>query len=761
MVSEASLGNASCSGESEATNMEIAMNKLCQQWSGEGGSQAESLEDERASLQSKGLSQSSDNLKEKALNSEILAGEIEIIGSDEDYESATDEEFEADDQFKSSLDLLDGSCASSLKCPKTNTRKRRRRKKPKSNLEGKSNQQEILCTQSNLLAYSPSSVNKEELPYTVSPTPLQSSESITASHPSQDSPCPSIKPSTSLTESRSRHPSTSSESSTAALRQATALGLRGGHEDALPLPPMEEHLWLAVSGGGCWLPPTSWPDWFNGGTEGTLVKSHWREQIFEQLTKLRTDLQPLRGVYREVVRGGNWTIAGKCRWLVGGHWYPANLLLTIPDANQQGTHCCEEGEEQPTNNSIKEPFLEIEFTSSGKRKFTVKASQLLLFRVHIQVPSRCLLALYSNAQPQEPLCLLFSTEIFVEEWADNIASVMWHVKRRTLVRETESSPESIDIANYRELKYRPSPYTIWATTLDGSIYYSDYRKHINSSSCDEEPAGHQQNKLTLLNNGKGRQIYPLLGGFCENASVAVTFTVNENCRQFHLNLQCSDAPYCSVALHCNPRVSKKVVVLNSYHKGAWGQEERHKVLGCSPGSANTILIACQAKQYKIIINGRAWQSFEHRLAPESVSHLLLEGDFEVTSITYKKGLSKRSSVSETVWEGVGGHLIHVAGGAEGIVWGLSNDCHAYIFTGGRGGGPYLKSLAGTTPGLVHPQSDVVHDYLWENQRWNPVTGFTARGLPTDRRPWTQHSKPTIPKTKEEVKLPSRHWSWVS
>jgi len=52
---------------------------------------------------------------------------------------------------------------------------------------------------------------------------------------------------------------------------------------------------------------------------------------------------------------------------------------------------------------------------------------------------------------------------------------------------------------------------------------------------------------------------------------------------------------------------------------------------------------------------------------------------------------------------------------------------------------------------------VFHTY--ENQRWNPLTSFSAHGLPTDRQPWTDETG-RITLEKETVKLPSSSWSWV-
>ena len=289
------------------------------------------------------------------------------------------------------------------------------------------------------------------------------------------------------------------------------------------------------------------------------------------------------------------------------------------------------------------------------------------------------------------------------------------------------------------------------------MYQHSTNAVISHRCCDKDR--HEQ-KLPLFTEGLGRQIYPLIGGFSNGSSLSVTFNVKKDCENFYLNLQCGDMEKCSVALHCNPRVKKKSVILNSFHRGVWLQEERHRLFGCSPGSANTIVIANTKGFYKIIINGRAWQSFKHRLNDCAVSHLLIDGDIQVTSVTYTHSLE--TSGQQRRWQGVGGHLIRVASGAHGITWALSNDCHAYVFTGGQGGHPYHKTIASLSPSsTINSLSDLVIDYLWENQRWNPVTGFTSRGLPTDRPAWTCHSKDTRALNREDVKLPSRHWSWMS
>ncbi|XP_026543150.1 tectonin beta-propeller repeat-containing protein 1 [Notechis scutatus] len=110
------------------------------------------------------------------------------------------------------------------------------------------------------------------------------------------------------------------------------------------------------------------------------------------------------------------------------------------------------------------------------------------------------------------------------------------------------------------------------------------------------------------------------------------------------------------------------------------------------------------------------------------------------------------------WRQVGGHLRLIECNSDGIVWGVGYDHTAWIYTGGYGGS-FLSGLAGS-PENIHPQTDVKGVYIYENQRWNPVTGYSNRGLPTDRYMWSDASG-LCECTKANTKPPSPLWSWVS
>ncbi|XP_038155641.1 tectonin beta-propeller repeat-containing protein 1 [Cyprinodon tularosa] len=110
------------------------------------------------------------------------------------------------------------------------------------------------------------------------------------------------------------------------------------------------------------------------------------------------------------------------------------------------------------------------------------------------------------------------------------------------------------------------------------------------------------------------------------------------------------------------------------------------------------------------------------------------------------------------WRQVGGHLRLVECNSLGIVWGLGYDHTAWVYTGGYGGG-FFQGLASSTDN-VYTQTDIKSVYIYENQRWNPVTGYSNRGLPTDRYMWSDASG-LHECTKTGTKPPSPHWTWVS
>uniref|UniRef100_A0A671SVV9 Tectonin beta-propeller repeat containing 1b n=1 Tax=Sinocyclocheilus anshuiensis TaxID=1608454 RepID=A0A671SVV9_9TELE len=107
------------------------------------------------------------------------------------------------------------------------------------------------------------------------------------------------------------------------------------------------------------------------------------------------------------------------------------------------------------------------------------------------------------------------------------------------------------------------------------------------------------------------------------------------------------------------------------------------------------------------------------------------------------------------WRQVPAHLLCVESNSLGVVWGIAHDHTAWVYTGG-GRGPSAQGNENISQAIC----DVRSVYIYENQRWNPMTGYTEKGLPTDRYMWSDASG-LRECTKDNTSPPSAQWTWVS
>uniref|UniRef100_A0A1A7X5Q0 Tectonin beta-propeller repeat-containing protein 1 n=2 Tax=Iconisemion striatum TaxID=60296 RepID=A0A1A7X5Q0_9TELE len=106
------------------------------------------------------------------------------------------------------------------------------------------------------------------------------------------------------------------------------------------------------------------------------------------------------------------------------------------------------------------------------------------------------------------------------------------------------------------------------------------------------------------------------------------------------------------------------------------------------------------------------------------------------------------------WRQVPGHLRCVESNSLGLVWGVGWDGTAWVYSGNFGREPSADGPQ------LQQQTDVRSIHVYENQRWNPMTGYTDKGLPTDRPMWSDESG-LKECTKGNTHPPSPQWSWVS
>ncbi|XP_061120681.1 tectonin beta-propeller repeat-containing protein 1 isoform X2 [Syngnathus typhle] len=132
---------------------------------------------------------------------------------------------------------------------------------------------------------------------------------------------------------------------------------------------------------------------------------------------------------------------------------------------------------------------------------------------------------------------------------------------------------------------------------------------------------------------------------------------------------------------------------------------------------------------------------------QAIWSITCKGDIFVSEPTPSlEAMPYPTPCDQMFWRQIGGHLRVVESNSVGIVWGIGYDHTAWVNGGGTEHG--------------YTQTDVKSVYIYENQRWNPVTGYTNRGLPTDRYMWSDASG-LHERTKTSTKPPSPQWAWVS
>ena len=86
--------------------------------------------------------------------------------------------------------------------------------------------------------------------------------------------------------------------------------------------------------------------------------------------------------------------------------------------------------------------------------------------------------------------------------------------------------------------------------------------------------------------------------------------------------------------------------------------------------------------------------------------------------------SEDFALDKMFWFQVGGHMKKVTAGVEGIVWGIGFDGKAYAYSGGEGGG--ILQGHEFSQDEIYEQEDSEEVFIYENQRWNPIQGFSER-----------------------------------
>ncbi|BES95319.1 DysFN [Nesidiocoris tenuis] len=482
-------------------------------------------------------------------------------------------------------------------------------------------------------------------------------------------------------------------------------------------------LWIGVEAGALDLNPTQLPQWFLDATfSDGLEKAPWRNKM----------LNDLKAANAFTSKGfENYVIAVEmtsCVKSVECHYAPF----------------------ESDGNSIEECILELEWISN--RCSTVETASLSVSTldkscIKCQLSMSEIVCISSYSEPgapriaihtrnssrkgSTPLRLQFNSDNDHDEWMAYLSYIH---------------------AGIADLEGPPSDTSIWAISNLGDVYVFDHSL-IKKSQFNGGLYSVELKANAVIRSETWMHLLP--NGFPPDACLTVSGFIPKHVQRFSVNFDLDHER--NIALHFNPRFDDKSIVRNSKENNYWMKEEVEGKLTLAQGSDFELKFICLTEGFKILVNGIVFTYFEHRLSPYNITQIRIAGSVELHKVTYD---SKEVVVplEEMTWKQVGGHLKKIETCSAGVTWGISSENIPYIYTGGWGG-QFLNCLQ-KSPAGIHGMEDYCTLDVWENQRWNPLNGFSSRGLPTDRPMWSD-STGFHKRSKETTKLLNKHWQWVT
>jgi len=499
-----------------------------------------------------------------------------------------------------------------------------------------------------------------------------------------------------------------------------------------------ETVWVWVSMGGCQLDyiPQSWLVECTPSVKSlSLDEEPWRRDILSKLcSNNKNACSASFKDYKCAIESSSWVKKCLVRINTGGRSKWEQVTVELEQCGSKEGHV---------------EFGTLSFFGlKSATKEHLSLSELTCISLCSEKNSQLAIHTAARSVKLQPILVKFSSEAELYDWHADLVGGM------NSVHGTIS---------------RPGNYSLFSVTGRGEVLVYDPKAAQLVGEEESTMVGSQFSQEIPLNEKSTPCTEKLSNGFGVGSALYFEITIGELCEQFSLNLQCGKIGVKSndISLHFNPRLSKNHIVLNSYDtlSSSWGHEEKQPLVvmmekgtamrAFTPDQSVQLVIKSEETRYEIFVNGVKFAAFKYRIRPENVTHFKIDGEVIVSKAIY----SSRTAIippSEMYWRTLGGgHLLQVETCPYGIVWGLGYDSTPWVYTGGWGG-PTLK---GNSEGNLNPMYDTKYFYIYENQRWNPLTGFSSSGLPTDRPMWSDKTGHHAA-SKESVRLPSGGWVWL-
>ncbi|XP_060517887.1 tectonin beta-propeller repeat-containing protein isoform X2 [Cylas formicarius] len=478
--------------------------------------------------------------------------------------------------------------------------------------------------------------------------------------------------------------------------------------------------WSWVDAGACLIEPNQPPNWFSEAGFGSMPEEFeqpWRKKILDDL-KSRLPNQDKYGLYERAVDTTSWIQRVEAKVNLGNSLY-TDCVLQLEWIQTAGT-------------------LTILNPDGATAMYSFTLADVTCVQLSSE-PGSPRLSVHTPRNYPAIVVLQFTSDAVLEEWQTHFATTC---------------------GKLRDALGKPSEESVWAVTNLGDVFLWD-PSHLEGNQLREDDCYVQKYNLS----GKECPVKVALHVGCMPGTIiTLTGCVSDEAERLGINLEAHTtykpkhkafAEWQNVCLHFNPRFGEECVVRNSMIEGKWGTEEKHGPMPFSRGQEFKVQIESTEDAFIIFIDDEKFTSYRHRLPPQCACILHLWGKMQPFRLVIKSPVIAVDPL-ELYWRQLGGHLRRVESCNAGVTWGIGYDHTAWVYNGGFGGG-FLGTLDSQT---VHPMADSQDYRVYENQRWNPVAGYSASGLPTDRHMWSdasgKHKRP-----KDQVKLLSNHWQWIS
>ncbi|XP_030386254.1 tectonin beta-propeller repeat-containing protein [Scaptodrosophila lebanonensis] len=502
-----------------------------------------------------------------------------------------------------------------------------------------------------------------------------------------------------------------------------------------------EIMWSCVASGAVSVDTNNIPNWFNeqqfAGDGKVDVNANWRKDILTKLTRRQEDLAKLEQTQRfeKAVELSSWIKSADARYQrPGGEYEDCVIELEWVSSNTDSS----------TSGSDSGTFTVVN-PDGASTKIQFSLSDITCVQCCSE-PSAPRLAIHASHLPVNcsPVKLQFPSDAEMEDWLSHLSSVCSQIN---------------------VLMGKPANNAIWVTSELGDVFAFD-AANMRAQQMEDSSKGSsgyvERMDVSTCETPYNNTLY---NGMPCGTELTISGCVYDDADQIRFDLQCHSNikvlphrvdKFRVIALHLNPRFNERTTVLNSMNNSEWMDEIRNDKMVFAPGATFTLKMRALESYYQILVNDEPYANYKYRTDPESVSCLYVSGRVKIFNLHYRSP-TPIISLKHMYWRQIGGHIRRVYNSGVGVVWGIACDNTAWVYNGGWGGS-FLKGLEGS--GKINVMIDSHMYYVYENQRWNPISGFTTKSLPTDRHLWSDASG-RQKRSKEHTKLFSTHCQWIS